>query len=841
MWLKPGKKYLFGRVKKDGVRFAIDHKTVSRKHFVITVDAVRDEDVGQVHARSHISITDENSKAGTNIDGVLIKGKTQELKNAVTSIRPGSCPYELVITWLPRIVTFALSKKEIKNGLLKAKQDQVKELDIKAVSDYMTEQTTHLVSQKRNTAKGLQALIEGKHIVTDTYIDALIYASAPGDLDEEERLCPLELDFDEAWPDPAPHLPPRGKEPTERPADSYKPDPARKKIFDKYFFVFFDQIQYDQLLPPITTGHGKAVIFKPTDASTVEEALTFVQNAVGSRTRVILVKVNETEDGQSPTTDLVDGLGTQLGIEPASQSDFLDAILANDASQLRKPRSQTAASKTSAIQRTEPKRSQANGHASNSLLEAPQIRASDLADPPAPTASSRQGSTAPESVPSRNMREASEQSSMPDENPRPFKRARHIPPKKGFDDFDDDFNPDFIAAYEEVESSPPRPQNRSQRAARSQIDEDGSVKKEPVSANRRAKSPTPLEDSEPDDNMDDLLPAAAAMRKQKQREEAEARRNGQPVKPAISQAKPEPFLKPKKEVKLIDVREALRARKEAEKEAEEKERKHLQELQEDDEGRQGPANLVKVVEYELPVRRHPENGTNAYKGAEWKPEWEGRPNYKGFRRARDKLNNGNGPAKQPEKIIVPVVVAKKQSYGLGDQYWEKSQEEKERAARDKERKKRASQKTSQNQTQGRSRSQRSVTVYDSDSDSGSEGEPIAARNENASDDEDGNIHISPETVRLQQEAEGVLDRPIDIDAPRQTRGHDTQTQGSRSTKGGKRQASKTPPGRSMGSKKQKTLPVMVVHGSESEQDSDDSDDMKFKFGRARSGRVGRKP
>jgi len=840
MWLKPGKKYLFGRVKKDGVRFAIDHKTVSRKHFVITVEDIKDQDVGNVYARSHITITDENSKAGTNIDGVLIKGKSQELKNAVTSIRPGSCPHELLITWVPRVITFGLSKKEIKNGLLKAKQDQIKELDIKAVSDYLSEQTTHLVTQKRNTAKGLQALIEGKHIVTDTYIDALIYASAPADLDEEERLCALEVDFEEAWPDPAHHLPPKGKEPTERPADSYRPDPARKKIFDKYVFVFFDHVQYDQLLPPITTGHGKAVIFKPTDTSTVEEAHDFVRNAVSNQTRAILVRVNEPDEGQSPVTNLIDNLAKRLGIEPASQSGFLDAILANDASQLRKPQSLSTASNVSATPHLGRELSHMNGHVNNGSSST--LRSQPSAPSP------KQGSVASDSAPSRNVRGASEQSSIPDDNPRPFKRARYIPPKKGFDNFDDDFNPDAIVVYEEVEPSQPATQHRSQRTAKSQVDQDFPVKEEPTSTNRHAKSPTPLEDSEVDDNMDDLLPAAAAMRRQKQRDDAEARRKGEPVKSAIPQAKLEPFLKPKKEVKLIDVREALRARKEAEKEADEKERRHVQELQEEEDDHKGPANLVKIVEYELPVRQHSDNGINAYKGVEWKPEWNGRPNYKGFRRARDANTNGNSPAKRPEKIIVPLVAAKKQSYGIGDQYWEKSQEERARAAKEKERKKRASQKTSHSQIrpQSKSRSQHSQTVHDSDSESNSDSETneTTTRTNNAAQNEDENendpTNLNAETTRLQTEAANVLNHTIDLDAPRQTRAHDphtqTQTQNpSRITQSTKRPASKTPPGKIAAPKRQKTLPITVVHGSESEVDSDDSDELKFKFGRARNG------
>src|ERR1700761_4301815 len=89
MWLKPGKKYLFGRVKRDGVQFAIDHKTISRKHFVITVDAVQPGDIAKVHARSKVSITDLKSKQGTYVDGEHLSNDTRELKGKENFVRPG--------------------------------------------------------------------------------------------------------------------------------------------------------------------------------------------------------------------------------------------------------------------------------------------------------------------------------------------------------------------------------------------------------------------------------------------------------------------------------------------------------------------------------------------------------------------------------------------------------------------------------------------------------------------------------------------------------------------------------------------------------------------------------
>lgn len=832
MWLKPGKKYLFGRVKKDGVRFAIDHKTVSRKHFVITVDPVRDQDVGQVHARTKIIITDEKSKAGTNIDGELIRGSSQELKNPVNSIRPGSCPHELLIRWQPCVMTFMLSKKEIKNGDLKTRQDRVKDLDIRAVADYLTEHTTHLVATKRNTAKGLQALIEGRPIVTDAYIDALIYASTPIDLQEEENLCPLETDFDDAWPDPTPHLPPPGKEPTDKPAEAYKPDSARAKVFDKYTCIFFDQTQYDTLLPPITTGHGKALLLKvDAGSTTIEDGENFVRKASNNIGRTIIVNVNENDESKSWLADYIDQLCAKFDQEPASQSDFLDAVLAVNAAQLRKSRRPTTSTSSDQDHRNHVNGSKvANGTLTNGHSSAHKSNGTQAEGSQSPALSSRAGSALPESAAKRGSNNVTQQPQSQDDNPRPTKRPRFVPPKKPRAAFDDDFNPDAIAEYDE-EAPPAKSQPRNRRSS------PVAVKEEPVqhlTSSRDASPALSVQADSEDDEMDELLPAAAAM----------TRANGLPTRSSL---KSKPTARTK-EVKLMDVREVVRAQREAEQEQQRKEQEEMKGLHEEAELTNGPANLVKVSTFDLPMRRRSgKDGTNEFKGESWRPEWDGRKNFKGFVRARD-VAAGNGEApRRREKIIIPLEPAKRHDYGLGDKYWEKTQEEKDKAAKEKERRKRASQK-SQSQAQGSKRttsqSQQSETVHE-ESDSEME-QPESGADE---DRNGGEEHTNAETARLQAEAEGVLDHPIDVDEPRQTRGSETQTSvGTKSTAttrsgkvGSKRPASKTPPSSSKttASKRQKTLPVTVVHGSDSD-DGDDSDDLKFKVGRGRKARTARR-
>lgn len=219
-------------------------------------------------------------------------------------------------------------------------------LDIKVLVDYDHELTTHVVARKRNTSKGLQALINGKYIVDYSFLDAV--RDAADEKDGLESL--LEKDFDAYWPDALQHLPARGQEPTQRSSDAYAPDSSRQDIFDGYTFVFFEQSQFDNLLSPITNGRGKALLSQADPAKTkVEDFIRYVKNVAGEK------GLGEFEDGsegkgvvvvryqpsKGPTLEWYSNFGRQVSLQLdhrlVEQSEFLDAILNNDASVLRKP------------------------------------------------------------------------------------------------------------------------------------------------------------------------------------------------------------------------------------------------------------------------------------------------------------------------------------------------------------------------------------------------------------------------------------------------------------------------------------------------------------------------
>lgn len=224
---------------------------------------------------------------------------------------------------------------------------RLEDLDIKTIIPYVTGKTTHVVQNKRNTAKGLQALINAKYIVQDSYIDALVYAATPSDLENIESLSPLEEDFDAAWPDPALHLPPPGKEPVQRPAAAFAPNPDRIRVFEGYTFVFCDPVQFENLQPPINNGHGKALLYQVENGkTTAEEIVKFMRNAAGEKGLgcerdgpggLILVRFRAKGGYEEWSIELGNQVALMMDQRVIEQSEFLDAILGNDASPLCRP------------------------------------------------------------------------------------------------------------------------------------------------------------------------------------------------------------------------------------------------------------------------------------------------------------------------------------------------------------------------------------------------------------------------------------------------------------------------------------------------------------------------
>lgn len=818
MWLKPGKTYLFGRVKRDGVRYALDHKTISRKHFTISIDDVKVGDSTRIHARTKVTITDLKSKHGTYIDASLLKDSSRRLLAEKHSIRPGSFPSELVIKWAPCNLSFQLGKKELKTGALKAKTDRLESLDVKVSSEYISHTTTHVVAGKRNTVKGLQALIQGRYLVGDSFVDALVYAATPADLGEEENLSPLEQDFEKAWPKESNNLAPHGKEPTERPESTYKPDPQRVNIFEDYQFVFLDRSQYEILLPAITTGQGKALHYElRNDSTTADELVQYMRNAAGRkgfgdqmedplRGGAIMIRCDGHKDHEEWTASLINEVSLKLDQRAIDQAEFIDAILANDASLLRqsvpfsstmdgrRPPPATPADSFAPVQ-LPPKRQLPKG-ADTQRSQRVEVRSS----PPAVEGVSQPEVPATEytqQVPSSAPRVDSQSQAGPvEEPPRKKPRLRHVTGNR-FKQFDDDFDADAILSYT-PEDLPEESQSQLASVAESREQSvDISVKEEPSTTRKRQRSPATrtkeVEDSD-DDHMDDMFPAAAAMRRQ---------RAGLPAaKPSI----PPAAMKKKKKETEIDVRQTARAQREAEEEAAKKEREAVAEELAHEDHSGNPANLAKIGFMALRTKAPATaTSTSADASARWDPKWNGRKNFKAFRRARDA--NGSEPRRRPQKVIVPLIEAKKSTVIIGDQYWDSGPRSKKKGG--------------ESQSRSQSQSQQRRTTQSTSQTVGATNGAIEIESDVESD---ADQQTSSQVTRLQAEAAAIVDHAVDTESPRRTRLAD-KTSSANARTSQKRPASKSNAagGRD---KRQKTISTTRDRGDES-----DSDGMKFKFGR----------
>ncbi|KAF6224526.1 hypothetical protein HO173_013043 [Letharia columbiana] len=775
IWLRPGKKYLFGRTldlsRGRNKSFQLkDEKSVSRQHLTLTVSAVKPGDGSLVHTRSEIALKDEATKFGTEVDGVRIKENERVLKDSEHTFRLGKSNHIFRIKWQPVVFTFSLSSKEMKTGKdpLLNYRNRLEDLDIKVVIPYIVGVTTHVVSTKRNTAKGLQALINGKYIVTETYIDALVYATTPENLDELESLSPLEEDFDAHWPNASEHLPAKSKEPSERPSEDFVPNSHRDNVFEGYTFVFLDATQFETLQAPITNGGGKALSFIPNPGkTTAEEIVRYVKGVAGEKglgefedgsegKGVVVIRFRLKEKFADWAAQMDTTISLALGQRLIEQSEFIEAILLNDASILRRP---LEVDYEESAPRT-------NGMIAPAALAEDVMQVETLAQPevskPAPRRARVRGN-----VVSRFKgfgADDDDESSMPTSSrPAPVDSQMEYAPLSG------------------------RSQRYSNGASLAdspvEIDSQNQENGEDEATKSRKRPASTLEEVDEDEMMDSLLPAATAMKKRRIEEAESFQRDGVPREQSFEtsqkKAKKENTRQPPKEV---NIKEALRERRERE-EKEEAARRDEENPRETIDGMSiDEMKKLAIVEpmdvldrSKRTQRREHDNPADS----RWDERWNGRKNFKKFRR------RGEGTqARRGQSVIVPLEEVKRKDFGIGQGYWVESEKTKKRR------------KENERTTQSQSQSQPFATA---------KSEAVEGPSELVVD---GDIPVSSEE-----------------DAPRitlhQERTQQTDESSNRSqVVNGKRPAASQANGGP--AKKQKTFAVQ-------DSDSDSEDELKFRF------------
>ncbi|KAI1368246.1 hypothetical protein F5Y08DRAFT_279951 [Xylaria arbuscula] len=644
LWLRPGKRYLFGRTIAEPGQLAIQGpgaERVSRKHVTITVDPVVEGHAEITGSRSKVTVEDLGSKGGTKVNGQKYRSETCTLSQDSNTIQMGSFPPVFRITWVPVVLSFSFTSNQLRANPFIHLRERLEQLDIKLLSDYNVQLTTHVVSKKRNTPKGLQALINGRYIVNDGFIDAIVNAASPEAPNDEAAPCLLEQDFDANWPDPLRFLPPPGEEPVPRQPESFAPNSARADLFDGYTFVFYEKKQYESLLAPITNGKGKALLNVVVAGETqIDDFVRFVKGVAGEKglgefedgsegKGVVVVKWMPSSDENADWfAEFYRSISLRLDHRLIDQKDFLDAILGNDASCLRRPLEFESP----------PASSQAEQVPSFKPQQPAEAEQQETTQQSRGLASRRRGR-----APVKSRFQGFAISITEDNDPDP-------PASVAMDITPNDSHQASIEPSEEglfVSQSAPEPDLQ-----------ESSLGNQPSQSSWRKRPASLLPD--PEDILDTLAPTAAQVKRRRiaAGEEPVPRRQPSPLpidKPVITSKQP----KIKKEMDVLEM--ARQHREEAEKRAK-LEREELENAPED-------LDLAEIrrlhIEEPMPLRQAPQVRTREQDIADgrWDPAWNGRKNFKKFRQ------RGAMQGRTVEKIIVALEEVKSKGFGIGDDYW----------------------------------------------------------------------------------------------------------------------------------------------------------------------------
>ncbi|KAL1846400.1 hypothetical protein Daus18300_014269 [Diaporthe australafricana] len=653
LWLRPGKRYLFGRTSPDAGCFVIQEKTISRKHLMIEVALVTEGDGTNLGSRSIVTIEDLKTKIGTLINGKQIKGERVDLIKDANEIKLGHYQETFRITWQPVVLSFSFSKRELETDPWALIRQKLEPLDVKYIAEYDHKNTTHVVSKRRNTSKVLQALINGKYVVVEGFMEAVIQAAMPktGDV-EGVQLSALERDFDANWPEAMQYLPPKADAPgADRSDEIFAPDERRRSVFDGYTFVFYEKKRFEELHPAITSGKGKALLSEVVpDQTTTDDFIRYVKCIAGEK------GLGEFEDGSggkgvvvvryAPPPDheqedwylnFYNQVALRLDHRPIEPRDFLPAILDVDPGQLRRPLEFDSTQPEPVEQR----RNQAAHSESNGL--------------------------------SVEMSGAQEREDIEESLPQPprTRRRERCAPKSRFRGFD--------TGMDDGEEAPtPAPRlgaavEASQGMLMTQPDETSAA-----AAPSQRKRPFP----EPErDIMEDVAPTAAAIKRRRLERGVTHSLPRDPTPPPVQEKASEPQAlqqrgsgrvkataggkKGKKPAQqdedILDL--AIQYREEEEATAQAERERLARELRDGDIDYEAIRRLT-IVE-PMNIRRPQDQRTREQDIQEgrWDPQWNGRKNFKKFRK------QGESAGRPQQRVIMSLEPVRMKEHGIGNGYW----------------------------------------------------------------------------------------------------------------------------------------------------------------------------
>lgn len=556
------------------------------------------------------------------------------------------------------------SKQKKASDPLSSYRERVEALDIKLSLDYVVDQTTHVIANKRNSAKNLQALINGQYVVTEAYVEALVNvttARARTSQAESPAQAPLEIDFDGNWPDPLDYVPAAGREPVPRSANFYAPNNKRVDMFAGHTVVFLEQPQLENLQDVINNGGGKAVLYDVrADNSDVKDFVTFVNKLRPQKP--IIVRFRGGEEEPKWKTDFQ--LSSQLALSQRSidQNEFLDAIIMADTDILKLPLQDEIEIGSS----LPPPRSLPEGMRS---------------------LASQSQSVEPMKVNSGAPQSADDQAMSPQEapaqakEPMPARRRMDLAPYKSrFTSFDD-FDPSQIKKY--VEDS----DDDGDALVIDEIsNERMAIDAQPTAATSRKRPHASAADSsDPMDTTDVLGKVTSANEKYKRRklaaggatEEALATDERMPPKPKNPVVEAMENLRRVREKREAgrditdkDVKNEIAKMKARQAELEKDRLKQEENLRNQIQNADSSEIRALIQFEEMNISRQHTPSENTPEASDrWDDRWNGRKNFKKFRKVRRGDAANGQPLNQPRKVIVALEETRKKDFGLGEDYW----------------------------------------------------------------------------------------------------------------------------------------------------------------------------
>ncbi|KAK8195317.1 uncharacterized protein BKA78DRAFT_309589 [Phyllosticta capitalensis] len=676
IWLSPGTEHLFGRGKDHSgpnCYMFPEQKSFSRKHLVIKIREVEPDAVGRPDRKSEAVLEDLGSKFGTELNGEKFTGTEKVIPSRtqgkeVHIIKMGQCKDLWRLEWHPVNITVNAHKAKKRQAPMANSQEMqnlFESCDIKFTERYQPQHTTHVVASKRNTPKGLQGLVGGQWVVTSEWLDALERQLSRPEVaeGEEQRMSPLAEDFDANWPDEANFIPAVSQEPVQRPAELLKPNPDRESVFKGYTFVFTHQTHYTILGPVVEGGGGKALFYElDVDSMRPEDMVRYIKDKAGESglgefedgsegKGVVMVRPNDDDMEMARFCQTVDII---LGQRSIRQSDFLDAIVMIDATGLRKPLEESLGEGSTPF--ATPREVQS---------EVPESSA-----PAPPPSTEPPPETRTEQPPARR---------------RAYRRAVTTSRFKGFDTFD---------PSEQTSYPPPPPENDETNIPDS-IPREPSPVESQFSAPSRQDSEVPTargrkRPHQEDDivesvedrasKVDKLFPASAAMKRRRMELGLEtSSAEGTPVSDETpkSSKKPSaklPFESRKKkrneDIEEINIKQLAKERMEKEEEQRKQDEEALREALEGMDI-ESIKNLAKVEVMEVKPRENQLSRANENTDcARWKAEWDGRKNFKKFRKRRPGSTNEEAPLRGRKVIVGLEEVKKTDTTILGDDWFD---------------------------------------------------------------------------------------------------------------------------------------------------------------------------